>query len=437
MTLLAFDLGVLHRDEREIGVRESLLLSAGYITAALIFGAWVWWQMGAASGMAYYTGFMIEKSLSMDNVFVIALIFSFFAIPRQYQHRVLFWGILGVIVLRAIMIGLGAALVSNFGWLLYLFGAFLVFTGIKMWLIADQEPDIASNPILKFLKRRMRVTDGLRGNAFWVYENDPATSRKVRWATPLLLALVLIEFVDLLFAVDSVPAIFAITTDPFIVYTSNIFAILGLRALYFALAAMIHRFHYLKYALALVLVFIGGKIFLVGFIGKVPAVLSLGVTFGLILGGVLFSLWKTRKAICRRADSARTGGPWGRRSDEVHDGPRRFLRRGLQQAVRRGDLDPSRLRDQGHDMVPARRGTTRSSRALRYSTGSVTPLMRGPASTSITARSRARITRSSTRDTASSSWVRRPGSARGPSSMRTSRTPGSSDTGSRPVRNRA
>lgn len=295
VTLLAFDLGVLHRDEREIGVRESLLLSAGYITAALIFGACVVAD-GAASGMAYYTGFMIEKSLSMDNVFVIALIFSFFAIPRQYQHRVLFWGILGVIVLRAIMIGLGAALVSNFGWLLYLFGAFLVFTGIKMWLIADQEPDIASNPILKFLKRRMRVTDGLRGNAFWVYENDPATSRKVRWATPLLLALVLIEFVDLLFAVDSVPAIFAITTDPFIVYTSNIFAILGLRALYFALAAMIHRFHYLKYALALVLVFIGGKIFLVGFIGKVPAVLSLGVTFGLILGGVLFSLWKTRKA---------------------------------------------------------------------------------------------------------------------------------------------
>ena len=295
VTLLAFDLGVLHRDEREIGVRESLLLSAGYITAALIFGAWVWWQMGAASGMAYYTGFMIEVAVHGQRLRHRADL-QLLRDPRQYQHRVLFWGILGVIVLRAIMIGLGAALVSNFGWLLYLFGAFLVFTGIKMWLIADQEPDIASNPILKFLKRRMRVTDGLRGNAFWVYENDPATSRKVRWATPLLLALVLIEFVDLLFAVDSVPAIFAITTDPFIVYTSNIFAILGLRALYFALAAMIHRFHYLKYALALVLVFIGGKIFLVGFIGKVPAVLSLGVTFGLILGGVLFSLWKTRKA---------------------------------------------------------------------------------------------------------------------------------------------
>jgi tellurite resistance protein TerC len=294
ISLLVFDLGVLHKEDREIGVRESLLLSAGYISAALLFGGWVWWQMGPASGMAYYTGLLIEKSLSLDNVFVIALIFSFFAIPRQFQHRVLFWGILGVIVLRAIMIGLGAALVSNFGWLMYLFGAFLVFTGIKMWMIADQEPDIATNPILKFLKRRMRVTDGLRGNAFWVREPDAATGKTVRWATPLFLALVLIEFVDLLFAVDSVPAIFAITTDPFIVYTSNIFAILGLRALYFALAAMIHRFHYLKYALSLVLVFIGTKIFLVGFIGKIPAVVSLSVTFGLIGGGVLFSLWKTR-----------------------------------------------------------------------------------------------------------------------------------------------
>lgn len=291
--LLAFDLGVLHKDDHEIGVRESLLLSAGYIGAALLFGAWVWWLLGPQSGMDYYTGFMIEKSLSMDNVFVIALIFGFFAIPRQYQHRVLFWGILGVIVLRALMIALGATLVSEFSWVLYIFGAFLVITGIKMWVIADHVPDIANNPLLKFLKRHMRVTDGLRGNAFWVREPDPATGRMVRWATPLFLALVLVEFVDLIFAVDSVPAIFAITTDPFIVYTSNIFAILGLRALYFALAAMIHRFKYLKYALALVLVFIGSKIFLVGFIGKIPAVISLSVTFGLIAGGVAVSLWKT------------------------------------------------------------------------------------------------------------------------------------------------
>jgi len=292
--LLAFDLGVLHKSDREIGVRESLLLSGGYIGAALLFGAWIWWTLGAQSGMDYYTGFMIEKSLSMDNVFVIALIFSFFAIPRQYQHRVLFWGILGVIVLRALMIGLGATLVSEFSWVLYLFGAFLVVTGIKMWVIADHMPDIANNPLLKFLKRHMRVTDGLRGNAFWVREADPATGRVERFATPLFLALLLVEFVDLIFAVDSVPAIFAITTDPFIVYTSNIFAILGLRALYFALAAMIHRFKYLKYALALVLVFIGSKIFLVGIIGKIPAVVSLSVTFGLIAGGVVVSLWKTR-----------------------------------------------------------------------------------------------------------------------------------------------
>mgnify|MGYP002382253158 CR=1 FL=1 len=294
VALLAFDLGVLHGDDREIGVRESLLLSAGYISVALLFGAWVWWYLGAQSGVDYYTGFMIEKSLSMDNVFVIALIFSFFAIPRQYQHRVLFWGILGVIVLRAIMIALGATLVSQFSWVLYLFGAFLIFTGIKMWIIADHVPNIANNPLLNLLQRHMRVTDGLRGNAFWVHENDAKTGRLERFATPLLLALVLVEFVDLIFAVDSVPAIFAITTDPFIVYTSNIFAILGLRALYFALAAMIHRFKYLKYALALVLVFIGGKIFLVGIIGKVPAVISLGVTFGLIAGGVIVSLWKTR-----------------------------------------------------------------------------------------------------------------------------------------------
>lgn len=295
-SLLAFDLGVLHKDDHEIGLRESLLLSAGYITVALCFGAWVWWYLGAPSGLAYLTGFMIEKSLSMDNVFVIALIFTFFAIPRQYQHRVLFWGILGVIILRAIMIGLGAALVSQFGWVLYLFGAFLVFTGVKMWILADHTPDIANNPLLRFLRRHMRLTDTLHGNAFWVRRADPASGRVVRWATPLFLALVLIEFVDLVFAVDSVPAIFAITTDPFIVYTSNIFAILGLRALYFALAAMIHRFRYLKYALALVLVFIGTKIFLVGFIGKFPPAISLAVTFGLIAGGVVVSMWKTRSS---------------------------------------------------------------------------------------------------------------------------------------------
>ncbi len=296
VTLLALDLGVLHKGDREIGVRESLLLSAGYISAATAFGAWVWWQLGAQSGTDFFTGFLIEKSLSMDNVFVIALVFSFFAIPRQYQHRVLFWGILGVIVLRAAMIGLGAALIHQFSWILYVFGAFLVYTGIKMWIASDHTPDLANNVLIKFIRRHMRVTPQLEGNAFFVHRPDPATGRVVRWATPLFLALCMVEFIDLVFAVDSVPAIFSITNDPFIVYTSNIFAILGLRALYFALAAMVHRFKYLKYALALVLMFIGSKIFLVGIIGKMPASISLGVTFGLIAGGVIVSLWKTRAA---------------------------------------------------------------------------------------------------------------------------------------------
>jgi tellurite resistance protein TerC len=298
--LLAFDLGVLHVDDRPIGVRESLLLSAGYISMGLLFGAWVWWFLGEQSGIDYFTGFMIEKSLSMDNVFVIAMIFGFFAIPREFQHRVLFWGIMGVIVLRALMIGVGAALVSEFSWVLYLFGGFLLLTGVKMLFVTERPLDLAGNPVLKWMRRHMNISDRFHGNRFWVRLPRPgasgAAATQAWFATPLFMALVLIELADLVFAVDSVPAIFAITQDPFIVYTSNIFAILGLRALYFALAAMVHRFKYLKYALAGVLVFIGAKIFLVGMIGKIPAPVSLGVTFGLLLGGVLFSLFKTRRA---------------------------------------------------------------------------------------------------------------------------------------------
>ena len=298
VALLAFDLGVLHRDDHEIGIRESLWLSGGYISVATLFGGWLWWQLGAQSGIDYFTGFIVEKSLSMDNVFVIAMIFSFFAIPRQYQHRVLFWGILGAIVLRAVMIGLGAALVTQFSWVLYIFGAFLVINGIKMLSMSeDNAPDLANNALVRWLQRHLRVTPTLHGNTFFVRAPHPTEGDKkgaVLWATPLFLALCMVEMADLIFAVDSVPAIFAITTDPFIVYTSNIFAILGLRALYFALAAMVHRFVYLKYALAMVLVFIGGKIFLVNLIGKIPSWVSLGVTVGLIAGGVLVSLWKTR-----------------------------------------------------------------------------------------------------------------------------------------------
>jgi tellurite resistance protein TerC len=296
VALLVFDLGVLNKKDHEIEVKESLWLSAGYIGVAAAFGAWVWWYLGATSGVQYFTGFLIEKSLALDNVFVIALIFSYFAIPRIYQHRVLFWGILGVILLRAIMIGLGATLVSEFSWVLYLFGAFLLLTGIKMLWMIDNIPDIGSTPLLRLMRRHMRVTDTVHGNKFFVRlpASDAAGSKSVWWATPLFFALVLVEFADIIFAVDSVPAIFAITTDPFIVYTSNIFAILGLRALYFALAAVIHRFKYLKYALAAVLIFIGAKIFYNQIYGKLDPWISLSVTFSLLAIGIGYSLYKTR-----------------------------------------------------------------------------------------------------------------------------------------------
>lgn len=294
--LLAFDLGVLHRKQREISIKESLWLSAFYISIALAFGAWVWHSLGAQSGKEYLTGFIVEKTLAMDNVFIISLIFTYFAIPHQYQHRVLFWGILGVIVLRAIMIGLGATLVAEFSWILYIFAVFLIITGIKMLYIGDKLPSIENNPLLKFLRNNMRVTNELHGQKFTVRLVDQNTGKKATYMTPLMVALILIEFVDLIFAVDSVPAIFTITLDPYIVYTSNIFAILGLRALYFALAAIIHRFKYLKPALAWVLIFIGSKTFIADALDmeKFPASISLGVTFAIILAGVLVSLYKMR-----------------------------------------------------------------------------------------------------------------------------------------------
>jgi tellurite resistance protein TerC len=294
LALLVFDLGVLHKDDKELGVSESLWLSAFYIGIALAYGAWVWWYLGATSGMNYFTGYFIEKSLSIDNVFVISLIFTYFAIPAKYQYRALLWGIIAVIVMRGIMIAVGAALVQQYSWILFIFGAFLIGTGIKMLLFGEGEQDISKNPVVKFMSRHMRVTKELHGAKFFVRAPDEKTGKMAVWATPLFLALVVINIADLIFAVDSVPAIFAITTDTFIVYTANIMAILGLRALYFALAAMVHRFHYLKYALALVLIFIGAKIFWNQFFGKLDPAISLGVTLGLIVGGVVVSLVKTR-----------------------------------------------------------------------------------------------------------------------------------------------
>jgi tellurite resistance protein TerC len=318
LAILAFDLGIMNREAHEIGVRESLNMSALYIGLGLAWSVAVYWIYFTYSGSSsidpqiaaaaepgerawtavqlYITGYLVEKTLALDNVFIISMIFTYFAVPREYQHRVLFWGILGVIVLRAIMIGLGAALVAEFSWVMYIFAVILIATGIKMILMMDVKPDIENNPVLKFLRKRLRVTETLHGQSFLVRQPDPKTGTLVLWATPLFLCLVLVEIADLVFAIDSVPAIFAITPDAFIVYTSNIFAILGLRALYFALAAVVHRFHYLKYALSIVLIFIGAKIFLGDWLfdGKVPAMLSLSVTAGLLAGGVLYSLWKTR-----------------------------------------------------------------------------------------------------------------------------------------------
>jgi len=297
LMLLALDLGVFNRTPHAIGTRESLIMSAWYIVMGLAFGVWVWISLGAQAGSEYFTGFLVEKTLALDNIFVISLIFAHLAIPAVYQHRVLFWGILGVIVLRAVMIGLGAALVSEFSWILYLFALFLVATGFKMLLMEDKPPELSDNPVLKLIRLVFRVTPEPHKERFFVRLPDERTGRVVLWATPLFVALLMIEIVDLIFAVDSIPAIFAITTDPFVVYTSNIFAILGLRALYFALASAIDRFRYLKPALAVVLIFIGAKIFIADALGweKFPASVSLAVTLAILAAGLLYSVMQARK----------------------------------------------------------------------------------------------------------------------------------------------
>ncbi len=313
IALLIFDLGVWHKEDKEMGISESLWLSLFYFGFAVVYGAAIWWAYNAGvittsdgthAGVTFFTGYFIEKALSIDNVFVISLIFGFFAIPRKYQYRALVWGILAVIVLRGIMIAVGAALVQQYAWILYIFGAFLIATGIKMLVVPEGDPDISKNPVVKFMRKHMRVTDQLHAQKFFVRQPDPKTGKLVLWATPLFLALVVINIADLIFAVDSVPAIFAITTDTFIVYTANIMAILGLRALYFALAAMVHRFEYLKYSLAIVLMFIGAKIFWNNLVGKFPPEYSLGITVALIAGGIVYSLWKTKDQAGHKTQAA-------------------------------------------------------------------------------------------------------------------------------------
>ena len=284
LLMLALDLGVFHRKAHVVSFRESITWTCVWVVLALIFNAGIWHYAGPAKGLEFFTGYLIEKSLSVDNVFVFALLFSYFAVPPIYQHKVLFWGILGALVMRAIMIAAGAALISNFAWVIYLFGAFLIATGIKMAVKREEQIHPERNPIVRLFKRWMPVTSDYRGDRFFVLENGR------RAATPLFVVLLLVEFTDLIFAVDSIPAIFAVTLDPFIVYTSNVFAILGLRSLYFALAGVMHKFHYLKVGLGVVLAFVGVKMLLAHSPYKIDTLISLAVVVLILAVAVIASL---------------------------------------------------------------------------------------------------------------------------------------------------
>ncbi len=284
LLMLALDLGVFHRKARVVTFKESIAWTVVWVTLAMLFNLGVVHYMGEGKGLEFFTGYVIEKSLSVDNVFVFALLFAHFRVPLEYQHKVLFWGILGALVMRATMIGVGAKLISEFVWVIYVFGAFLVFTGIKMIVRNEEEFHPERSLPMKLCKRFMRVAPDFRGSKFFVRENG------VRMATPLFVVLVLVEFTDLIFAVDSIPAIFAVTQDTFIVYTSNVFAILGLRSLYFALAGVMDKFHYLKIGLGVVLAFVGVKMLLAHSPWKIDTLVSLGVIVVVLSLSVVASL---------------------------------------------------------------------------------------------------------------------------------------------------
>lgn len=304
LIMLAIDLFVVGGGkEHRVSMREAAAWSAVWVSVAFAFAGVLWWHLEGTAGRAvanettleFITGYLIEKSLAVDNVFVWLMLFSFFAIPLELQKRVLIYGVIGAIVTRTIMIFAGVWLIAKFHWLLYVFGAFLLITGIKMWWFAEQKPDLANNPVVKWIRGHMNVTDDLHGERFFVMKEQ--SGKWVRYATPLFLVLVLVEITDLIFAVDSIPAIFAITTDPFIVLTSNVFAILGLRAMYFLLADMADRFSLLKYGLALVLMFVGVKMMLID-VFKIPVLISLGIVASIIAISVILSL---RRDASRRA----------------------------------------------------------------------------------------------------------------------------------------
>jgi tellurite resistance protein TerC len=287
LAILALDLGVLHRRSEKVSLKEAAIWSGVWVALSLCFALAIYRNMGKESGLEFLTGYLIEYALSVDNIFVFVLIFSYFSVPEKYQHRVLFWGIIGALVLRGVMIVAGSALVTRFSWTLYIFGAFLVFTGIRMAL---QKDDAAYNaerdPVLRLARKLIPVTPDYRGDKFFVKEPDK-TGRMRFAATPLFIVLIIVDTTDIIFATDSIPAIFAVTRDPFIVYTSNICAVLGLRALYFLLASVVDKFVYLKLGLSLVLVFIGAKMLLEHFL-HIPIIAALGVV-GLVLGSAIYA----------------------------------------------------------------------------------------------------------------------------------------------------
>src|SRR5688572_3953495 len=260
LTMLALDLGVFHRKAHVVKPKEAGMWVAIWMTLALLFAVGLYFWAGFDISLLFITGYLIEQSLSADNIFVIVMIFSYFSIPDKYQHRVLFWGIVGALIMRGFFIGMGTYLIAKFAWIMYIFGAFLIFTGVKMAIRQDEEFDAEQNVVMRIARRFLRVTPEFDGQRFFTVQNGRSV------ATPLFLVLLLVEFTDLVFAVDSIPAIFAVTTDPFLVYTSNVFAILGLRSMYFLLAGIVHRFVYLKYALAVILTFVGLKMVAIDFV---------------------------------------------------------------------------------------------------------------------------------------------------------------------------
>ncbi|TXI74938.1 MAG: TerC family protein [Dechloromonas sp.] len=302
LVMLAIDLFVVGGGKQHrVSFKEAATWSGIWVGVSFLFAGALWWYLDYSAGreianektIEYVTGYLIEKSLAIDNVFVWLMLFSFFAVPLELQKRVLVLGVLGAIVMRTIMILAGVWLIAKFHWILYVFGAFLLITGIKMWWFADEKPDLENNPVIRWIRQHMKVTDELHGERFFIMREE--AGKLVRYATPLFLVLILVEFTDLIFAVDSIPAIFAITTDPFIVLTSNIFAILGLRAMYFLLADMADRFSLLKYGLAMVLMFIGVKMLLID-IFKIPVVFSLGVVAAIIATSIILSLRKEKQS---------------------------------------------------------------------------------------------------------------------------------------------